>query len=882
MSAIKSLRERTNAPISDVKSALVEAEWDLEGAYKTLRKKGVAAASKKASRHAAEGLIGIAHEPGIAALVEVNSETDFATKTEQFRNMVSTVASAALTAEASETGSIDSRTLSASSSASGTSVSDAVSECAGSVRENIQMRRAHRIACPSGVIASYLHASPSPGLGKMGAVVALVDKQGKLEGAAADKAHELGSKLAMHIVAARPLSLDRHSLPSEALEAEKAVLVEQARKSGKPANIIERMVAGRMHKFYEDSCLLDQKYVLDETRKIGQGSRPSLRRVQFLLLRELDRSGMEHCRCLRPWLILLLGTILAPSVYSAVRMSTEVGRPITVPWDSTLRPNTTFLSLTEGLAADNSTSDQPSQIHLSVAGRNAVSVNWASQKAKVGKGPLEPNDPWAAPSMVIYGTDPTNLNKNATGSAQVYSQIYNSSYAFWGGNTTLNYTSPVLHTVILSNLQPGTRYYYRVGDGNTFSSTISFRSLNDAGMEYPQRLLLRADWGLSANSSTTLDHIVQSALNSTSPPLVLYAADYSYADTWYPNGSVSSPNTAVEGSPNAGTYQPVWDAWQRFIQPLVGQVPFVGSTGNHEEEQEADGSTFKSVQARWPTPHLASLSPSFFFYSVNAGPTHNIILSNYVDYTEFSPQKNWLAMDLMTVDRRITPWVTITFHNPWYTTDSSYKEFEQMRISLEPLTYQYGVDVFFYGHVHSYERTAPVYNYTVNPCGAVHITIGDGGNSEGISFLAKDLHTQQFEDFNGGCPNVTAAQPRPSYLVPLNPSKDPWAWYQRTLTFNADGNSTGVGNPPGYCYKEQPEWSQYRESSFGHGTFDALNSTHALWSWHANQDGEAVARDQLYIIRDTKACPNRLRAKAAAPPPVAASIGANPLQGSAG
>ncbi|EIE25875.1 Metallo-dependent phosphatase [Coccomyxa subellipsoidea C-169] len=552
-----------------------------------------------------------------------------------------------------------------------------------------------------------------------------------------------------------------------------------------------------------------------------------------------------------------------------------------------------------------------------------------STTVEVGKGDLEPNDPWATPSIVIYGTNPATLNQNATGSAQVYSQIYNSSYAFWGGNTTLNYTSPVLHTVILSNLRPGTRYYYRVGDGTTFSAPLSFRSLNDAGPDYPQRLLLVAgrplllvphpkarsllqtqdisrgkgnadfdnpeafslkftflgagkefwfaqndsvckpNWGLSANSSTTLDHIVQSALNSTSPPLVIYAADYSYADTWYPNGTVSSPSTAVEGSPNAGTYQP---------------VPFIGSTGNHEEEQEADGSIFKSAQARWPTPHLASQSPSYFFYSVNAGPTHNIILSNYVDYTEDSPQRNWLAEDLMRVDRSATPWVTVTFHNPWYTTDSSYKEFEQMRISLEPLTYQYGVDVFFYGHVHAYERTTPVYNYTVNPCGAVHITVGDGGNSEGVSFLAEDLHTQQFEDLNGGCPNVNASQPRPSYLVPLNPNKDSWTWYRRvlTFTFNADGNSTGVGNPPGYCYKAQPEWSQYRESSFGHGTFDVLNSSHALWSWHANQDGVAVARDQLYIIRDTTACPSRLGLKAAAPPPAQAPIAAMPSQGSAG
>ncbi|CAK0783284.1 hypothetical protein CVIRNUC_006483 [Coccomyxa viridis] len=548
--------------------------------------------------------------------------------------------------------------------------------------------------------------------------------------------------------------------------------------------------------------------------------------------------------------------------------------PYTAPVDPVLRPETDFLPLDSGITADNSTGNEPSQIHLTIAGPNAISVNWATGKYKTGQGHLEPNDAFSSPSICKYGkaikgdwlnsfahlpnwiqTITANFNlfpkQIATGTAQTYSQIYNTSYAFWGGASTLNYTSPVLHTVVLPDLEPDTEYYFECGDGITFSPPLTFRSLKAAGADYPQRLLLIADWGLSYNSSTTLDHILNSAQQATSPPAVLYIADFSYADTWFPNGTVTNPNTAYEGSPNGGTWQPVWDSWQRFVQPLVGKVPMIGSTGNHEEEQEADGTIFKAVQARWPTPHAASGSPSYFFYSADVGPSHNIFLSNYVDYTEGSAQWIWLKQDLADIDRTKTPWVTVNFHNPWYTTDPSYKEFEQMREAMEPLTYQYGVDLFFYGHVHAYERTTPVYNYN------------DGGNSEGLSFLTSKYvpnPQHQFEDLNGGCPNVTVDTgfaSRPFYLVPLNPSKDPWSWYQRTLTFQADGNSTGIGNPLGYCYKEQPAWSEYRESSFGHGTLDMVNATHALWRWHANQDGNAVARDEIYIIRDTGACPNK-------------------------
>ncbi|KAK9826440.1 hypothetical protein WJX81_005915 [Elliptochloris bilobata] len=544
--------------------------------------------------------------------------------------------------------------------------------------------------------------------------------------------------------------------------------------------------------------------------------------------------------------------------------------PYTAPFDPSLRPSTHFLPLNEGETADNSTGSQPSQVHLSVGGPGSVLVLWASGKAKTGKGPLTPLNASGA-SVVQYGKRSGQLDLEARGSAETYEQVYTGNYRYWGGTTALNYTSPLLHTVILANLTSATAYWYCVGDGRTFSPEFNFVSPQAPGPHYPQRLLLLADWGLSYNSSSTLDHVLASAKNATSPVSVLFIGDYSYADTWYANGTESNPNTAVEGNPNAGSWQPVWDAWQRFIEPLVSKWPLNGGTGNHEEEQQADGSAFRSVRARWPTPHAASGSDSPFFYSIETGPVHSIFLSNYHDYTNGSDQARWLARDLGAVDRARTPWVLVSFHNPWYTTDLSYKEFEQMRLALEPLTHSAGVDVFFYGHVHAYERSTPVTNYTVDPCGAVHITIGDAGNSEGLSFLNNLRERKlQFEDTPGGCPNVSAVAPRPSYLVPLLPEQDRWAWYERALTFQADGASTGVGNPRGYCYKSQPAWSAYRESSFGHGVLDVLNETHALWAWHRNQDGDPVAADSVYVYRDLQRCANK---RSAAAPPGSAPAG---------
>lgn len=554
--------------------------------------------------------------------------------------------------------------------------------------------------------------------------------------------------------------------------------------------------------------------------------------------------------------------VAAFAAVAAVPLSSTITAPVTIPYDTTLRPSSTFVPLTSGVTADPSTNaNTPTQIHLALASSTSLYVMWATGAAATGTGYLTPNNPFAVASMVKYGTVATNLSSTATGSAETYTYNFNETYAFQGNNT-VNYTSPVLHTVVVQGLAPATTYFYEVGDGQNMSAVYNVTTPNALGV-YPQRIIAIADWGLSSNSTTTLTHILTSVANVSGKAVVQYIGDFCYADTWFPNGTVTSPNTAYEGVPNSGTWQPVWDAWQRFIQPLVSQVPMQSTVGNHEEEQLADGGLFKSVQARWKVPTASSYSPSYHFHSINYGPVHSIFMSPYVDYTQGSQQYNWLINDMQNIDRTVTPWITVNMHHPWMTTDSSYKEWEQMRVIMEPITYAYGADVFFYGHVHSYERTTPVNNYTVDPCGAVHITIGDAGNSEGLSGLDSTKTTHSYEDTNGGCPNVTTAYP--SYLYVVRPVDFPYNYYQRVLTFQADGNSTGVGNPPGYCYKEQPAWSAYRESSFGHGTLDVINATHALWNWHRNQDGNAVAVDTIYIVRNTT-CANRVVTKPAPAP----------------
>ncbi len=254
---VKELREKTGAGMMDCKKALSENAGDLESAVDWLRKKGLAAAAKKAGRVAAEGLIGVAAEATSGAIVEVNAETDFVARNDKFQAFVSQVAALALDAKG------DLPALQAAVyPGSGHSVADELTQLIATVGENMTLRRSACLEVGQGVVATYVHNQAAPGLGKIGVLVALES------GADAAALAALGKQLAMHIAAAAPQAVEATDLDPAALERERGVLAEQARASGKPEEIVQKMVEGRLRKFYEEVCLLDQVFVIDGETKV--------------------------------------------------------------------------------------------------------------------------------------------------------------------------------------------------------------------------------------------------------------------------------------------------------------------------------------------------------------------------------------------------------------------------------------------------------------------------------------------------------------------------------------------------------------------------------------------------------------------------------------
>jgi elongation factor Ts len=258
---VKELREKTGAGMMDCKKALGETAGDLENAVDWLRKKGLAAAAKKAGRVAAEGLVGVATKGKVGALIEVNSETDFVARNDDFQDFVRTATELAL-----ETADIE--RLKASAWPGGGTAADALTHLVAKIGENMNLRRLARLGVGEGAVASYVHNAVSPRLGKIGVLVALESA------APAEKLAELGKQLAMHVAAANPQYLDAASVDKSALDRERQVLLEQARQdpksAGKPDNIIAQMVEGRLRKFYEQVVLLDQVYVIDGESRVGK------------------------------------------------------------------------------------------------------------------------------------------------------------------------------------------------------------------------------------------------------------------------------------------------------------------------------------------------------------------------------------------------------------------------------------------------------------------------------------------------------------------------------------------------------------------------------------------------------------------------------------
>lgn len=256
-SLVKELREKTGAGMMDCKKALTETSGDLEGAVDWLRKKGLAAAAKKAGRVAAEGLVAVATSDTVGAVVEVNSETDFVARNERFQAFANEVARQALT------GNGDLDTLQqAQYPETGRTIGEEVTHMVATIGENMNLRRIARIEVGSGAVASYVHNALAPNLGKIGVLVGLESTGDR------DRLLELGKQIAMHIAAARPEALNIEDVDSSALDRERSVLADQARASGKPEEIIAKMVEGRLRKYYEEVVLLEQVYVIDGENKV--------------------------------------------------------------------------------------------------------------------------------------------------------------------------------------------------------------------------------------------------------------------------------------------------------------------------------------------------------------------------------------------------------------------------------------------------------------------------------------------------------------------------------------------------------------------------------------------------------------------------------------
>lgn len=255
---VKELREKTGAGMMDCKKALNATSGELEPAVDWLRKQGLAAASKKAGRVAAEGLIGVATTGKEGVLVEVNSETDFVARNETFQEFVLKVADVALTANG------DMDAVKTSAYPGGKTVADKLTELIGSIGENMQLRRAAKLSVGQGAVVSYVHSAVAPNLGKIGVLIALEST------ADADKLAALGKQIAMHVAATNPQSLSIESLDKAAVERERNVLADQARASGKPEEIINKMLEGRLRKFYEEVVLLEQVYIIDGESKVSK------------------------------------------------------------------------------------------------------------------------------------------------------------------------------------------------------------------------------------------------------------------------------------------------------------------------------------------------------------------------------------------------------------------------------------------------------------------------------------------------------------------------------------------------------------------------------------------------------------------------------------
>ncbi|CAL4928389.1 unnamed protein product [Urochloa decumbens] len=524
-------------------------------------------------------------------------------------------------------------------------------------------------------------------------------------------------------------------------------------------------------------------------------------------------------------LLPLLLAALAAAVVGAEPASTLSGpaRPVTVPLGD--RGHAVDLPDTDPRVQRRVTGWAPEQVAVALSAEpTSAWVSWITGDFQMGAA-VEPLDPSAVGSVVRYGLAADSLtHEAAAGESLVYSQLY----PFEG---LQNYTSGIIHHVRLQGLEPGTMYYYQCGDpaiAGGMSEVHAFRTMPAVGpRSYPGRIAVVGDLGLTYNTTSTVEHMVRNQ-----PDLVLLLGDVCYANLYLTNGTGTDcySCTFANSTPIHETYQPRWDYWGskhgcvcRYMEPVTSSIPMMVVEGNHEIEEQIHSRTFASYSSRlaFPSEESGSLSP--FYYSSDVGGIHLVMLAAYADYNKSGEQYRWLERDLAKVDRSVTPWLIAGWHAPWYTTyKAHYREAECMRVEMEELLYTAGVDVVFTGHVHAYERSNRVFNYTLDPCGPVHISVGDGGNREKMA--------TGHADEPGNCP-------------------DPASMGGFCAANFTSGPAAGR-----FCWDTQPEYSAYRESSFGHGILEVKNETHALWRWHRNQDLYNAVGDEVYIVREPHKC----------------------------
>lgn len=256
-SLVKELREKSGAGMMDCKKALAETKGDVEAAMDYLRKKGLASAAKKSGRAAAEGLVSVLAQGNTGVIIELNAETDFVARNDQFQTFLTQVTDMAMAKKLGSVEAIKAETI------NGKTVDAGLTDLIASIGEHMSLRRAQLLEVKQGVVATYVHNVIAPNRGKIGVLVAL-ESAGN-----ADKLGVLGRQLAMHVAAARPESLDVAGLNPDLVARERAVYADKAKQSGKPAEIIEKMVEGSMRKYYEQAVLLEQTFIIDGQSKIS-------------------------------------------------------------------------------------------------------------------------------------------------------------------------------------------------------------------------------------------------------------------------------------------------------------------------------------------------------------------------------------------------------------------------------------------------------------------------------------------------------------------------------------------------------------------------------------------------------------------------------------